>query len=333
MQAFPIFNGQNRPTVRRFDGRTEWKMIRKRWPEDPAVAVVRFAKWEQAVGFATQDQQYFFRGQADASWKLETSLERSMGSSYSDVDLRLKREHLMIKRFKAAAHRYLVHLPEDDNWIEWLALMQHHGCPTRLLDCTYSFGVAAYFAADVIDEARANVDFAIWGFKRNSFESCVFHAMKTEVANHVGDDLSIERMNGYANGEFSNPGANGMVYIVDPILQHERRGAQQGLFLMPSSRGRGTFAHANLRQQLDQMFHNRGVDLIDDRAPMEFEEFEKTLTAQTNARLAIFKMIMPGDCRRECLHWLYRMNIHAATLFPGIDGIARSLAHSCMHRF
>src|SRR5438093_2893211 len=30
--------------------------------------------------------------------------------------------------------------------LEWLALMQHYGAPTRLLDFTYSFWIALFFA-------------------------------------------------------------------------------------------------------------------------------------------------------------------------------------------
>lgn len=48
-----------------------------------------------------------------------------------------------------------MHVPEDV--IEWLALMQHFGAPTRLLDFTQSPYVATYFAVE-----DATEDSVIW---------------------------------------------------------------------------------------------------------------------------------------------------------------------------
>ena len=48
--------------------------------------------------------------------------------------------------------------------MEWLSLMRHYGIPTRLLDWTHSFLVAAYFAVDDADKAR---DCAIWALDFN----------------------------------------------------------------------------------------------------------------------------------------------------------------------
>ena len=55
------------------------------------------------------------------------------------VEIRLSRE------FRRAYHDYATHIPSQGSVIEWLALMQHHGAPTRLLDFSYSVYVAAYF--------------------------------------------------------------------------------------------------------------------------------------------------------------------------------------------
>lgn len=57
----------------------------------------------------------------------------------------------------------------DDNLKELFALAQHYGMPTRLLDWTYQFNIALYFAAmDSLENTEE--DFSVWGLNVSLLE-------------------------------------------------------------------------------------------------------------------------------------------------------------------
>lgn len=90
-----------------------------------------------------------WRGQADASWKLDPSLVRRwkqdrawMGPKYRLDETRL-REHEkdVIEQTREAG------FSEPPGELELLARLQHHGGATRLLDCTKNAFTALWFAS------------------------------------------------------------------------------------------------------------------------------------------------------------------------------------------
>src|SRR6267142_932504 len=102
---------------------------------------------------AKKEEAWIFRGQDCAKRGLETSLERALKEFDVPAGSEAVYEGGLIRQFKRRAHHYLQTIPEKDNWIEWLSLMQHYGAPTRLQDWTYSFFVALFFA---IQNAQEN---------------------------------------------------------------------------------------------------------------------------------------------------------------------------------
>ena len=82
---------------------------------------------------------FLYRGQSNADWQLVDSLSRDLGPGTSLEDA-LEIEQIAYRRFFAQAHLYLdpSTLPEEKSALGWWALMQHFGCPTRLLDWTAS---------------------------------------------------------------------------------------------------------------------------------------------------------------------------------------------------
>jgi len=112
---------------------------------------------EYVASQSTGERNVLFRGHTESPWKLEPKIAR--------LDLRKRfslqsAEKEMLRDFKRQALPYISHNFKDD-W-DWLALAQHHGLPTRLLNWTTNALVALWFAVE--KPAKTKTDGAVWIF-------------------------------------------------------------------------------------------------------------------------------------------------------------------------
>lgn len=106
-----------------------------------------------------------YRGVSSVNHRLIPSLGRVQALQALDEEERAIREQDLMDEFRKHARPYFESgLP--DEW-ELLAIAQHHGLPTRLLDWSRNPLVAAYFAV----ESQSEVDCCIYTHTINRFTS------------------------------------------------------------------------------------------------------------------------------------------------------------------
>lgn len=192
------------------------------WAEHQKWKVVNIKSWshfDKQVD-SLNHRQWLFRGQADATWGLETSLFRLfndlqhvLASTHDALD-KDEYEKCLVERFQANAHRFLSWLPESDNVLEWLAIMQHYGAPSRLLDLTQSPHIATYFALEAL-----TCDCAVFAINHKRLEELDDSVLEV-------DNYRTRILEGLTN-TFLRP--------YEPRMTNDRLAAQQGVFLVPSN--------------------------------------------------------------------------------------------------
>ena len=100
--------------------------------------VNNFGELHDVLGLYRKDNRWLFRGHGDPAWVLRPKAGREQFAGCDDERL--------FRAWKRRAAEF-VSLPFDDDW-GWLAVAQHHGLATRLLDWTFNPLAAAFFAVE-----------------------------------------------------------------------------------------------------------------------------------------------------------------------------------------
>jgi hypothetical protein len=268
---------------------------------------------------------WVFRGHKSATYELKPSVERAVhGKSVSWAAV----ESMVLEEFQSKARMHLdpSDLPPSQHKLSWLALMQHYGVPTRLLDFTFSPFVALYFAVRNRTDPIDSPPVVVWAIDAEALLEAA--RILSRNADREEEEYVAARQGGIpirqrisldprffatdldvlvgANQQWarllSNPLApsgihrdlfnkNGFVVFASPPAQNRRLSSQQGAFLLSGAE--------------DLTFKESLFTMMKDWGDNWFRLFQ-----------------VPNESLAEAEQKLFQMNIHDLSLFPDMEGLA-----------
>lgn len=222
---------------------------------------------------------FVYRGVADLSWGLETSLKR-LGGDYVNV------EKPLLRSFSKYAEPGSI--PADTVWVR-LAVAQHHGLPTRVLDWTVSPKVAVHFAT--AEEEHYDKDAAIWCIDVVQARSLLPAKLRDVLKREYAFLFSVE-----------------MLEVIEKLSDFDALAVENNfiLFFEPPS--------------LDARIVNQGAIMsVMPGATLVLSEFLR------NYPQLYRRIIIPKNLKWEVRDKLDQDNVTERMLFPGLDGLSRWL--------
>ncbi len=222
---------------------------------------------------------FVYRGLNQVDYPLATSLMRLDGP-YD----RLERH--LLRNFRKYAHRNAA--PGQSVW-NWLAVAQHHGLPTRLLDWTYSPYVALHFATSSLE--HYGYDGVIWCVNYVTTNDLLPAVLKATIEDEGSNVFTAEMLESACDSlsAFDRMQTSPFVVWFEPPSLDERIVNQHALFSLLSSP----------TARLDEWLAG-----YPDR---------------------YFRIIIPARLKGEIRDKLDQANITERLLFPGLGGLSQWL--------
>lgn len=231
--------------------------------------------WDENIGRFRSP--YAFRGLSDRNYELVSSLIR-LGGQYEQM------ERHLLRNFRKYSPKGTV--TNDLVW-HWLAVAQHHGLSTRLLDWTYSPYVAMHFVTSNLD--KFHLDGAIWSVDFTKTNLLLPDKLKNLLVDEGSNVFTADLLGSICAdlGELEKlkAGKNFVLFLEPPSLD-DRIVNQFAFFSLMSAPG------VKMNSWLEE--HQ---DLY-------------------------FRIIIPSKLKWEIRDKLDQANITERVLFPGLDGLS-----------
>jgi hypothetical protein len=224
---------------------------------------------------------YAFRGLSSKGHTLASSLVR-LAKPAADVK---RLELALLRNFRKYAHGEAT--GADSIW-DWLALGQHRGLPTRLLDWTYSPLVALHFATE--NTEQFNEDGVVWCVNFVEANKRLPSRLKRLLQQEGSDTFTVEMLGAFKSlREFDALSREPFVVFVEPPAVDRRILNQLALFSLMS-------------------------------------DPSATLDDWLRSHSSLCRQVaVPAALKWEIRDKLDQANVNERVLFPGLDGLSRWL--------
>lgn len=300
---------------------------------------VQLKDWSQARqladAFSGHVHPWVFRGQRDALWPLASTLERTEQSCDKSLRYLGDDERRMITEFRRIAPVHGFDVSDDvrrdeTEPLEWLTMLQHYGGPTRLLDFTRCFWYAVFFALELAATREWPDSQAVWAVnERMLWKEAMDRIGKREL--YDGQQASQRRrgariecrkrimLDDHWSKCALECGIPPAALPFEPERLNPRMAAQTGCFVFPLM-GQKKFE--------ENLFATFGLTAP---AQVQAQAYEQALVpAGIATGVVMLRILLPagGKNRARGHAILQSMNITARTMFPDVEGVARSISEA-----
>lgn len=294
--------------------------------------------------------KWIYRGHEDADWGLKSTLDRYVEDmlkvhkdwSKTAFTLNLPRaEFFAISKFREMANKY----QELDSDAAALIAMQHYGAKTRLLDFTMSIMVALFFAYEKRATGKKRAIYAVnygslmnqdgvWSGYQSFLKRIAAEEREKRKIDREGERVWWNLESQFENYYFqrytaedaaaniwscSSENVKGVIPLYKPAY-NGRQTAQAGIELMPRT--------------FDGFAENLATALKTTVA--EIEEPTQPITSDVSHLVdlgsklpsALVKFVFDVDMENDAMQILDQVNINAATIYPDLEGAAKSVRYS-----
>ncbi len=224
---------------------------------------------------------YLYRGLSNAQFHLETSLKRNCRDKQKDLETPILRN---FSKYAASEAQ----LMNASIWRQ-MAIGQHHGLPTRLMDWTFSPLMALHFATsgEALHEMDEH-DAAVWKIDVSELNRLLPPRYQDVLEKEKAYFFTIDMLNSLSDNteEYDLEMGNRSMILLEPPSIDQRIINQYSYFSV---------------------------------TPLAVENIEEFLNEQTNNTVCY---LLPKEMKWRMRDMLDQMNINERIAFPGLDGLS-----------